>query len=130
MTNEEMQRLTEVEQRSKTNTHAIAELKEELKEVQNEQKAIYEINANIKLMAQSVASVKEDVSDMKEDISNTNKEVKDDIGKVKERISNIENKPDKDVANAFRKYRDTIIALIVTGVAAFVLGQVCPMIFG
>ncbi len=130
MTNEEIKRLAEVEQRSKSNTHAIEELKEEIKEVQNEQKALYEINANIKLMAQSVASVKEDVSDMKDDISNTNKEVKDDIRKVKERVTNIENKPDRDDATVFRKYRDSIIALIVTGIAAFVLGQFCPGIFG
>lgn len=129
MTNEEIKRLAEVEQRSKSNTHAIEELKESIKEVRSEQKAIYEINANIKLMAQSVASVKEDVSDMKEDISNTNKEVKDDIGKVKERISAIESKPDKDTASTYRKYKDTIIAMIVTGVAAYVLGQIYPFIF-
>lgn len=130
MTDKERERLTAVEARAKSNTHAIEELKENYKEILQEQKAIHRINTNIELIAQSVATVKEDVSDMKNDISKTNKEVKDDIDSVKTKISDIENSRDKETASTFRKYKDNIIGLIVGGIAAFVLATVCPEIFG
>lgn len=61
-------RLSEVEQRSKSNTHRIDELAKEQKELAKEQKAINELATSVALMTQEQKSIKEDVSEVKKDV--------------------------------------------------------------
>lgn len=137
MTNDERKILIETEQRSKSNTHSITdlkgeitELKADIKEMKNEQKAIYEINSNIQLMAQSITTVKDEVCDLKKDMGNQNRDLKNDIGKVNQRISAVESKPTEQILSRYNSIKEKVITIIVTGIATYILVQIAPSIFG
>ena len=56
-----IQILTETTERAKSNTHQISELKDEVREIKKEQKAIYDIASSVKIMSESMANIKEDL---------------------------------------------------------------------
>lgn len=64
--NESDQLLIETSERAKSNTHQIEEIKEDIKEIKSDQKAIYEISTSVKLIAQSMTSMKEDIAEVKQ----------------------------------------------------------------
>lgn len=129
MTNDERKTLIETEQRSKTNTHAISELKDSILRVQEEQRAIHDINTNIQLMAQSMTAVKEDIVEVKEEVASIKTDVKADISDVKQRVEKAERKPEQEDAKNYNSIKNTFIQLATTGIIAFILGQIAPNIF-
>ena len=60
MTNEELVReITEVSQREKSNSHRIDEIENDIKDLQESNKAIYQINTNLEKMCMSLAYTNE-----------------------------------------------------------------------
>lgn len=94
-------RLSEVEQRSKSNTHRIDELAKEQKELAKEQKALNELATSVALMTQEQKSIKEDISEVKKDVKT---------------LTNLPGRRWNDVV-------DKILWLVVGGAIAAVLAQ-------
>lgn len=114
-----IQILTETTERAKSNTHQISELKDEVREIKKEQKAIYDIASSVKIMSESMANIKEDVIAVKESQEQFSQKVKEDIEEVKDsqkeltnKIDNIEQKPYKN----WNKLKSTIIGGVATAV--------------
>lgn len=118
MTDEETRILIETEQRSKSNTCLIAEIKEDINEMKSEQKAIYDISTNIQLMTQNMNFMKTDISD-----------VKSEVGGIKEKVVSLENKPAKDTQVRLNKVTDNLIWLLIGGIAAYLAAQILPAVF-
>ena len=62
----------------------------------------------------------------KEDV----KEIKSEQGEMKSEISDLKNAPMQSKASAFDSAWKFIVTAVATGLVAFVLGQICPQIFG
>ena len=114
-----IKQLQETTDRAKSNTHQIDEIKEEVKEIRNEQKAIYDIASSVKIMSESMANIKDDVIAVKESQEQFSQKVKEDIEEVKDsqkeltnKIDNIEQKPYKN----WSKLKSTIIGGVATAV--------------
>ena len=58
--------LTETAERAKSNTHQIEELKEEVKDLNKEQKAIYDIASSIKVMSSEMVNIRGDITAVKD----------------------------------------------------------------
>lgn len=114
-----IKQLQETTDRAKSNTRQIDEIKEEVREIKKEQKAIYDIASSVKIMSESMANIKEDVIAVKESQEQFSQKVKEDIEEVKDsqkeltnKIDNIEQKPYKN----WSKLKSTIIGGVATAV--------------
>ena len=114
-----IKQLQETTDRAKSNTRQIDEIKEEVREIKKEQKAIYDIASSVKIMSESMANIKEDVIAVKESQEQFSQKVKEDIEEVKDsqkeltnKIDNIEQKPYKH----WSKLKSTIIGGVATAV--------------
>jgi chromosome segregation ATPase len=115
---EHLREITENSERSKSNCHRIDEIEEDIKSLQEDNRALYEMSASIKTLTDGVVSIKADVKD-----------IKNDYGEMKSEIQDIKNTPIKTKAGFVDNVGKLIFTAVVTGVVAFVLGQVCPVIF-
>lgn len=92
MTDAEKRLLIETEQRSKSNTNQIREVKEDIKEIKSEQKAIYDIATSVKLIAQSMDTMKDDLFEVKQGQVNLSHKVDTQIEEVRDGQGKLENK--------------------------------------
>lgn len=111
--------LTETAERAKSNTHQIEELKEEVRDLNKEQKAIYDIASSIKVMSSEMVNIRGDVTAVKDSQEQFAQKVKEDIEEVKDnqkeltdKIDGIEQKPYKD----WTKVKSTIITGVATAI--------------
>ena len=95
--------------RSNQNIHEkrINNVEKDIEELQKESKAIYEINTNVRLLAESMTTVKQDIAEQKADT----KAVKQDITKLKEDINDVREEPTKAKA----AWWDKVVWLIAGG---------------
>lgn len=110
--------LTETAQLSKANARRLDKMESAIDTLREENKALYEMSANIKTLADGVVSIKDDVE-----------AIKNDQTEMKTEIQDIKNAPVKSKASILDNMTQTIITIIISGVAAFILGQLCPNIF-
>ena len=112
MNDNDVRILTEVEQRAKSNSHQIEEIKEDVKEIKAENKAIYELTTSVKLIAQDMGSIKADLAEVKQG----QKELTQDVSEVKSR-------PAQKTADTVDKVRVAIITAICTMIATGIVGS-------
>lgn len=139
MTEDEKVILIETEQRSKSNTDQIEEIKSDIKEIKQDQKAIYELTYSVKAIAENVANMKSDLKEVKQGQSDLSdkldtqiKEIKTDVhtkmDTVNERVNNIEQEPYKN----FKQTKREIIIKIASGIgialATGILTFICTSI--
>lgn len=115
---ENLREITETAERSKSNSHRLDEMEGNIRSLQEEHKALYEMSASIKTLTEGVGSIKDDV-----------KEIKDEQGEMKTEIQDMKNAPAKAKAVLVDDIGKLVFTAVVTGIIAFVLGQICPMIF-
>lgn len=101
--------LTETTQRCKSNTYQIEEMKEDIKDLRAENKAIYDLVTTTKLIAQDMGSIKKDVADVKKGQSDLSDKVDAEISKVKEKITQVENKDDIELGKSVKKNANKIV---------------------
>lgn len=116
--------LTEISERSKSNTHRIDELNIKVDKLTEQNTAIIELGTSVKLLNKELIHMREDTDKnftaVKEDVgelSNTVKQVQKDINEVK-----IE--PSKEKAEIFDKVRWLIVSGILSGGLGFALGMI------
>lgn len=114
-----LKELTEVSERSKSNSHRLDEMEGDIKSLKEENKTLYEMSASIKSMTDGIVSIKDDV-----------KEIKSEQGEMKTEIQEIKNTPIKTKAGWVDSIGKLIGTAIVSAIVAFLLGQMCPNIFG
>ena len=116
--------LTEISERSKSNTHRIDELNVKVDKLTEQNTAIIELGTSVKLLNKELIHMREDTDKnftaVKEDVgelSNTVKQVQKDINEVK-----IE--PSKQKAETLDKVRWLIVSGAISGVLGFVIGMI------
>jgi uncharacterized coiled-coil DUF342 family protein len=105
--------LTEVVERSKSNTHQIEELKDEVKEIRYEQKAIYDIATSVKLIAQDMGAMKESLIEVKQGQKDLTTKMDEQIADVKKKVDDIDSKGKIDIWNEIIKPK--ILPVIFSG---------------
>lgn len=111
-------KLEGVDARCRSNEHRIDDCEAELKEIKNEQKAIYIISTSVEKLATSMGGLQTDVKEIKEGQETLNSKVCD-----------LENRPAKETKKRFDNMTDKIMWLILSGVVGFILAQLLPNIF-
>lgn len=101
--------ITEISERSKSNSHRLDEVENDIKSLKEENRTLYEMSASIKTLTDGVVSIKEDV-----------KEIKSEQGEMKSEIQDIKNSPVKTKA----QWVDKAIAAICGAIGMAILGYV------
>ena len=114
-----LKELTEVSERSKSNSHRLDEAEADIRDLKEKNTALYEINSNIRTLSEGILTVKNDIQ-----------EVRTEQGEMKSDIAELKNVPTQSKAKAFDTAWKFVVTAIATGLVAFVLGQICPQIFG
>ena len=113
-----LQRLTEIAEQSKTQERQIKELESDIKELKKNMERLYDIQSTLSILAEGVKTIKEDV-----------KEIKDEQSDMKSEIQEIKEVPNNTKAKFLDGAGKLILTAVGTGLVAFILGQVCPVIF-
>lgn len=122
MTNDEKTILIETEQRSKSNAHRLDKIENEIKDLNEENKAIYKIATSVEVMAEKIGNIDNKVNEISRKVDETSDAQKESENRFLQQISNIENAPAKQVAKNVNSIRLTIatsvITFIITGLLA------------
>lgn len=110
--------LTQVDERSKSNSHRLDEAEADIRDLKEKNTALIEMSASIKNLSEGIVDIKADVKD-----------IKVEQGALKNEVSDLKNAPYKVQATWFKDIGKLIVTAIVTGVVAFVLGSCFPIIF-
>lgn len=122
MTNEEMiEKVVDADSRSKSAIKICEENKADIKELRDENKAIYELTYSVKSIAENMCSMKDDIAEVKQNqISLTDK------------VGMIEKNKDKEDADKWRKSKstilDTVIKVIVTALISGFITVIATLI--
>ena len=114
-----LKEITEVSERSKSNSHRLDEVEDDIKSLKEENRTLYEMSASIKSMTDGIVSIKDDV-----------KEIKSEQGEMKTEIQDLKNSPTKTESQQVDNIGMLVIRSIVTGIVAFLLGTLSPSIVG
>ena len=122
--------LTEISERGKSNTHQIDEIKEDIKEMKLENKALYELTTSVKLIAQDMSSIKQDIAEVKcgqeklsDKMDSEISKVKDEQEKIKDNISEVKLCPTTEKANTFDKIKWIVISVITTAITTGIIAS-------
>lgn len=139
MTEDDKELLIATSERAKSNTNQIEEIKSDIKEIKQDQKAIYELSTAVKLVAQNVGSIQNDVTEIKQGqkdlstkVDTQIKEIKTDVdcrvSGITDKINDIERKPYK----TFIKTKQEILVKVASGIgialATGILTYICTLI--
>jgi chromosome segregation ATPase len=110
--------LTQVDERSKSNSHRLDEAEADIKDLKEKNTALYEINSNIRTLSEGILTVKNDIQ-----------EVRTEQGEMKSDIAELKNVPTQSKAKAFDTAWKFVVTAIATGLVSFILGQLVPNVF-
>lgn len=110
--------LTQVDERSKSNSHRLDEAEADIRDLKEKNTALYEINSNIRTLSEGILTVKNDIQ-----------EVRTEQGEMKSDIAELKNVPTQSKAKAFDTAWKFIATAIATGLVSFILGQLVPNVF-
>lgn len=128
MTEQEKVTLIETEQRSKSNTHRIDNIEAELKEIKNDQKAIYSIATSVEVIAQRVSNIETKVDDTNSKVDAQTKAWQETERKLSEKVNETENKPYKQIANNVNSIKVAVITCVCTLLVSGFIGAL--IVFG
>ena len=113
-----LKELTEISERSKSNSHRLDEVEDDIKDLKEKNATLYEMSASIKNLSEGIIDIKTNV-----------KEIKTEQGEMKNEIQDLKNSPAKSKAQWVDNIGKLVITSIITGIVAFVLGNCFPQIF-
>lgn len=129
--------ITEASERAKSNTHQINEIKEDIKGIKEDNKVLNRLATSVELIAQDMTHFKNDISEMKGVQSDTQasqamirNELSEMRAEMKTEISDVRNERLISKAKTYEEIKSKVMAIIITGIAAFILGTIAPAIFG
>lgn len=122
MTDDEKTILIETEQRSKSNAHRLDKIENDIKDLNEENKAIYKIATSVEVMAEKIGNIDNKVNEISRKVDETSDAQKESENRFLQQISNIENAPAKQVAKNVNSIRlaiaTSVITFIITGLLA------------
>ena len=134
MTDDEKVMLVESDQRSQSNTHQIEDIKLDIKQIKEDQKAIYDLTSSVKVIADNIINMKEDIKDIKnsqkESSEKTDRQIKnmeDDQIVIDKKIDDLSN---ADALKAYQRWgsiKDKIILVLSGGLVTFVLDKILSL---
>ena len=124
MTDNEKVILIETEQRSKSNTHRIENIETEMKEMKNDNKAMYELATSVRVMAERQGNMEDKLDEISDKVDETSKAQKDTEVRFLQKINEVENKPNSLTADNVNKIKVSIITAIFTFLATGALGAI------
>lgn len=122
MTDQEKVSLVETDQRAKSNARRLDNVEAEIKEIKNDQKAIYSIATSVEVIAQRVTNIEEKVDDTNRKVNEQAETWKQTERKLTEKISETENKPYKQIATNVNSIKVAIITCICTLLVSGIIG--------
>ena len=124
MTEQEKVTLIETEQRSKSNTHRIDNIELELKEIKNDQKAIYSIATSVEVIAQRVSNIETKVDDTNNKVDAQTRAWQETERKLADKVNETENKPYKQIATNVNSIKVAVITCICTLLVSGIIGAI------
>ena len=118
MTEQEQIILIETEQRSKSNTHRLDAMEAEMREIKNDQKAIYKIATSVEVIANRVSNIEDKVDDTNDKINAQAKAWQE----TERRLTEAQNEPNKRIANNVNSLKLAIITTVCTFLATGIVG--------
>lgn len=116
--------LTEISERSKSNTHRIDELNIKVDKLTEQNTAIIELGTSVKLLNKELIHMREDTdknfTTVKEDVG----ELSDTVKQVQKDINEVKIEPSKQKAETLDKVRWLIVSGAISGVLGFVIGMI------
>lgn len=116
--------LTEISERSKSNTHRIDELNVKVDKLTEQNTAIIELGTSVKLLNKELIHMREDTDKnftaVKEDVG----ELSDTVKQVQKDINEVKIEPSKQKAETLDKVRWLIVSGAISGVLGFVIGMI------
>ncbi len=110
--------IAEIGERCSSNSRRLDAVEEDVKTIKDDYKAIYEICANMKTLAEGVVDIKGDI-----------KTIKSEQGEMKSQISDLRNAPDKNKAKWMDKAIGAVIGAVGMAVLGYILSNVFPVLF-
>lgn len=110
--------ITQIDERSKSNSHRLDEAEADIRDLKEKNNALYEINSNIRTLSEGILTVKNDIQ-----------EVRTEQGEMKSDIAELKNVPTQSKAKAFDTAWKFIVTAVATGLVSFILGQLVPSVF-
>lgn len=114
MTEQEKIILIETEQRSKSNSHRIDSMELELRDVKNDQKAIYKIATAVEVIAQRVTNIEGKVDSIGSKVEAQGKAWREAEQKLENKVSEAEVRPYKEVSKNVNSVKVAVITAICT----------------
>lgn len=118
MTEQEQIILIETEQRSKSNTHRLDAMEADMREIKNDQKAIYKIATSVEVIANRVSNIEDKVDDTNDKINAQAKAWQE----TERRLTEAQNEPNKRIANNVNSLKLAIITAVCTFLATGIVG--------
>jgi hypothetical protein len=118
MTEQEKTILIETEQRSKSNGHRLDTLEEELRDVKNDQKAIYSIATSVEVIAQRVTNIEGKVDDTNQKVDAQVKAWQETERKLSHKVDETASEPFKKTAANVNSIKIAIITAVLTALAS------------
>lgn len=115
---EMIEKITRTEAIAEQNKTEIHDIKEEIADIKENNKAIYDIATSVKLMAQDMTTVKTTVGEVKKEQKETRQE-----------INEIKNNSLTKKAKMFDKAIGAVLGAIGTGILVYVLHGLFPSLF-
>lgn len=120
MTEQERIILIETEQRSKSNTHRLDKMETDMRDIKNDQKALYKIATSVEVIAQRVSNIEDKVDDTNDKV-NAQAEAWQE---TERRLTETQNEPYKRTATNVNSVKVAIVTAICTFVVTGVLSAI------
>ena len=122
MTDGERIILIETEQRSKSNSHRIDGIENDISKMKEENKAIYRIATSVEVMAEKLGNIEDKVDETKHRVDETAEAQRISEKRFLQRIAEIENAPAGQTARNVNEVKIKVVTAVVTFLITGVLG--------
>lgn len=109
--------MTEIAERSKSNTHRIDAIENDIKSLQEDNRTLYEMSASIKTLADNVGDIRGDV-----------KEIKTEQTSIKAEVQDMKNAPTKTKAGWFDSIWKTVVSIAGGALVGWLISVLFPQI--
>lgn len=117
MTEQESLLLVQTAARSEENARRISDIESDIKQIQDDQKAIYKIATSVELIAQRVGHIEEKVNDTNIKVDAQAKAWQETEKRLQEKVNETANNPLKRTADNVNSIKVAIITAICTALA-------------
>ena len=113
-----LREITETSERSKSNSHRLDEVEDDIKDLKEKNATLYEMSASIKNLSEGIIDIKTNV-----------KEIKTEQGEMKNEIQDLKNSPTKTKAQWVDKVIGAAFGAVGMAILSYILSALAPNLF-